>query len=116
MAVIHQVYGYYMPTVNFMGAGAALETGKQAKLLGGKSVLLVTDAYLEKVGMAQEAGKEFTSRGIPEAYRAISVSGSQTTPIWRPGDAKHSALMTSQREKRLIGFGVPDLHAIKPTS
>ncbi len=54
MSTIHQVYGYFMPTVNLMGAGAAQETGKQAKLLGGKKVLLVTDALLEKIGMAQE--------------------------------------------------------------
>ena len=31
MSVIHQVYGYFMPTVNLMGAGAAQETGKQAR-------------------------------------------------------------------------------------
>jgi hypothetical protein len=35
ISVVHQVYGYYMPTVNLMGAGAVQQAGKQAKLLGG---------------------------------------------------------------------------------
>lgn len=64
MSVIHQVYGYFMPTVNLMGAGAAQETGKQAKLLGGKKVLLVTDAYLEKIGMAREIADIIEKEGI----------------------------------------------------
>lgn len=58
------VYGFFMPTVNLMGAGAVQETGKQAKLLGGKKVLLVTDAYLEKIGMAREIADIIKKEGI----------------------------------------------------
>ena len=54
MALGEQVYGYFMPTVNLMGAGAVKKVGEQVKTLGGTKVLLVTDAFLNKVGMADE--------------------------------------------------------------
>ncbi|WOE70217.1 iron-containing alcohol dehydrogenase [Hydrogenimonas thermophila] len=36
------MYGYFMPTENFMGIGCLSELGKQAKTLGGTKALLVT--------------------------------------------------------------------------
>ncbi|EHQ88649.1 iron-containing alcohol dehydrogenase [Desulfosporosinus youngiae] len=76
MSIIHQVYGYYMPTVNLMGAGAAQETGKQAKLLGGEKVLLVTDAFLEKIGMAQEIADIIEKEGV----KVVIFGGAEPNP------------------------------------
>ncbi|UBM63632.1 iron-containing alcohol dehydrogenase [Candidatus Sulfidibacterium hydrothermale] len=48
------MYGYFIPTVNLMGAGAALEVAKQAKIIGGSKALVVTDAPLIKLGIADK--------------------------------------------------------------
>ncbi|MFX0560168.1 iron-containing alcohol dehydrogenase [Tepidibacillus infernus] len=60
-----RVSGYFIPTVNLIGAGSVKEVGERVKTLGGKKVLIVTDAFLAKIGMAdqvkgliQEAGLE----------------------------------------------------------
>jgi alcohol dehydrogenase len=37
-----------------MGAGASNQVGEQVKTLGGKKVLIVTDAFLNKIGMADQ--------------------------------------------------------------
>lgn len=76
MSVIHQVFGYFMPTVNLMGAGAAQEAGKQAKLLGGKNALLVTDTYLNKIGMAQEIADILEKEGI----KVVIYDGAEANP------------------------------------
>ncbi|WP_088225435.1 iron-containing alcohol dehydrogenase [Desulfosporosinus sp. FKB] len=76
MGIIHQVYGYFMPTVNLMGAGAVQETGKQAKLLGGKKVFLVTDAFLEKIGMAQEIADIISKEGL----EVVIYGGAEPNP------------------------------------
>ncbi|HWJ03992.1 MAG TPA: iron-containing alcohol dehydrogenase, partial [Verrucomicrobiae bacterium] len=67
MTVVHQVYGYFMPTVNLMGAGAAQQAGEQAKTLGAKKALIVTDAFLNQIGMAAEIGKVLKEAGIEVA-------------------------------------------------
>lgn len=54
MAIGEQVYGYFIPTVNLMGVGSAKETTAQVKTMGGTNVLIVTDAFLAKSGMADE--------------------------------------------------------------
>lgn len=64
MGVVHQYYGYFMPTVNFVGAGAVQNVGKQAKLLGGTKVLLVTDDYLYKSGVAKEVAEIIEKENI----------------------------------------------------
>lgn len=45
------MYSYFMPTTNLMGAGAAGEVGRQAKVLGGAKALVVTDKVLVSVGI-----------------------------------------------------------------
>ena len=35
------MYGYFIPTVNLMGAGAVSEVGKQAKIISGTIALVV---------------------------------------------------------------------------
>lgn len=76
MSVVHQVYGYFMPTVNLMGAGAAQKVGEQAKLLGGKKVLLVTDAYLNQIGMAKEISDIIEKEGI----KVVIYPGAEPNP------------------------------------
>ncbi|AVX21483.1 alcohol dehydrogenase [Carboxydocella sporoproducens DSM 16521] len=76
MSVVHQVYGYFMPTVNLMGAGAAQKVGEQAKLLGGKKVLLVTDAYLNQIGMAKEISDIIEKEGI----KVVIYPGAKPNP------------------------------------
>ncbi len=48
------MYGYFIPTVNFMGRGAVKEVGKQAKILGGTKALVVTDKPLVKAGIVEK--------------------------------------------------------------
>lgn len=64
MAIVHRVYGYYMPTVNLMGAGSAHEIGAQAKTLGATKALIVTDAFLNKSGMADQIAGYLKESGI----------------------------------------------------
>ncbi len=54
MAVKHQVYGFFIPTVTLMGIGAHNEVGKQIKTLGGKKPLLVTDKGMVKTGVVDQ--------------------------------------------------------------
>ncbi|HEY8910187.1 MAG TPA: iron-containing alcohol dehydrogenase [Desulfosporosinus sp.] len=76
MAIIHQVNGYFIPTVNFLGAGASQEAGIQAKLLGAKKALIVTDAFLEKMGMAKDIADIVEAAGVKTAI----YSGAEPNP------------------------------------
>lgn len=58
------VYGYFMPTVNLMGAGAAKQTGAQLKVMGAKKALIVTDAFLAKSGMGDEIKAIIEGAGV----------------------------------------------------
>lgn len=49
-----QVFGFYMPSVNLMGVGAAKQVGERIKSVGGKKALIVTDAGLYKFGVADQ--------------------------------------------------------------
>ncbi|MDA8235570.1 MAG: iron-containing alcohol dehydrogenase [Clostridia bacterium] len=70
------VYGYFMPTVNLMGAGAAKQVGEQVKTLGGTKVLIVTDAFLNKIGMAEEIKANIEAVGA----KAIIFDGAEPNP------------------------------------
>ena len=56
--------GYFIPTVNLFGSGCSEEVGAQAKLLGGKKALLVTDEFLGKCGMAEKIKKIIENTGV----------------------------------------------------
>lgn len=58
------MYGYFIPTVNLMGAGAASEVGKQAKIIGGSKALVVTDKPLVKIGIADKIVKLLNAEGV----------------------------------------------------
>lgn len=64
MSLGDQVFGYFMPTVNLMGAGAAKKVGEQVKTLGGKHALIVTDVVLNKMGMADTIKGYIEAEGI----------------------------------------------------
>lgn len=64
MSLGDQVFGYFMPTVNLMGAGAAKKVGEQVKMLGGKHALIVTDVLLNKLGMADTIKGYIVAEGI----------------------------------------------------
>ncbi|MGB9804747.1 iron-containing alcohol dehydrogenase, partial [Desulfofundulus sp.] len=76
MALGEQVYGYYIPTVNLMGIGAHKKVGEQVKILGGRRVLIVTDAYLAKSGMADQIKAQVEETGA----EAIIFAGAEPNP------------------------------------
>lgn len=51
MALIEQVYGFFMPRVTLIGYGAAKEIPDRIKALGSTKPLLVTDRGIEKSGI-----------------------------------------------------------------
>ena len=58
------MYGYFIPTVNLMGAGCASEVGKQAKVIGGTKALVVTDKPLVEIGIAGNIVKLLNEAGV----------------------------------------------------
>ena len=76
MAIIHQVNGYFIPTVNFLGAGAVQEAGPQAAMLGATKALIVTDAFLEKIGMAKEVADILEAAGV----KSVIYGGAEPNP------------------------------------
>jgi len=64
MALAEQVFGFYIPTVSLMGVGSAKETGAQAKALGATKMLIVTDAVLNRLGVANQIKTMIESAGL----------------------------------------------------
>jgi alcohol dehydrogenase len=64
MALADQVYGFYLPTVSLMGVGCSKETGAQAKALGATHLLIVTDAVLNKLGVANKIKAMISDAGL----------------------------------------------------
>ena len=76
MALADQTYGFFIPTVSLMGIGCAKETGEQAKALGAKHLLIVTDAGLYKLGVADQI-KEFL---VAAGLQATIFAGAEPNP------------------------------------
>jgi alcohol dehydrogenase len=76
MALADQVYGFYIPSVTLLGIGASKEAGEQAKALGATNLLIVTDAGLNKLGVAN------TIKGYVEAagLKAVIYDGAEPNP------------------------------------
>lgn len=76
MALADQTYGFYIPTVSLMGVGCSKEAGDQAKALGATKLLIVTDAGLAKMGVAD------TIKGYIEAagLKAVIFDGAEPNP------------------------------------
>lgn len=67
---------YFIPTINLLGSGTINEVGPKMKALNGKKVLIVTDAMLAKMGMAEQV------KGILEAsgLEAVVFDGAEPNP------------------------------------
>ena len=76
MALADQVYGFYLPTVSLMGVGCSKETGAQAKALGATNLLIVTDAGLMKLGVADQIKKMINDAGL----KATIFDGAEPNP------------------------------------
>lgn len=64
MALANQTFGFFMPTINLGGVGCADEAGPQARLLGARKVLIVTDKVLNQIGMAADIKKKIEAAGV----------------------------------------------------
>jgi len=76
MAFADQTYGFFIPTVSLMGVGCAKETGDQAKALGASKLLIVTDAGMKALGVAD------TIKGYVEeaGLQAVIFAGAEPNP------------------------------------
>lgn len=55
---------YFLPTRNVFGEGSVQEAGVLAKTLNVKKILIVTDAFLAKSGMADKVAAIYQQVGI----------------------------------------------------
>ncbi len=78
---------YFIPTMNLLGAGTVNQVGEKVKTLGGKKVLIVTDAGLVKMGMADKVKGIIEAAGI-EAY---VFGGAEPNPTDKNVDAGFEA-------------------------
>lgn len=68
--------GYFIPSVNLQGAGSVGELGERVKTLGGRRVLIVTDAGIVQVGIAAKVQKIIENAGV----EALIFDGSEPNP------------------------------------
>jgi len=64
MALADQSYYFFIPTISILGVGCSKEVGEQAKGLGFKKALIVTDAGLAKLGVADQIGSYLKAAGV----------------------------------------------------
>ncbi|ACM18639.1 ethanol dehydrogenase, putative [Geotalea daltonii FRC-32] len=76
MALAEQTYGFFIPTVSLMGIGCSKETGAQAKALGATNLLIVTDAGLSKMGVADKIKAQLVEAGL----KAVIFDGAEPNP------------------------------------
>jgi alcohol dehydrogenase len=76
MALADQTFGFFIPTVSLMGVGSAKESGAQAKALGATNILIVTDAGLSKLGVADQIKKRLEEAGL----KAVIFDGAEPNP------------------------------------
>ena len=76
MALADQTFGFFIPTVTLLGVGCSKEAGEQAKALGASKLLIVTDAGLNKLGVADKI------KGYVEAVglQAVIYDGAEPNP------------------------------------
>ncbi|MBI1922002.1 MAG: iron-containing alcohol dehydrogenase [Geobacter sp.] len=76
MALADQTYGFFIPTVTLMGVGCSKEAGDQAKALGATKLLIVTDAGLAKMGVADKIKGYIEAAGL----QAVIFDGAEPNP------------------------------------
>ena len=67
---------YFLPTRNLFGEDSVKETGDLMKSLGGKKTLIVTDAFLEKQGMAAMIQGILSEAGV----ESVVFGGAEPNP------------------------------------
>ncbi len=77
------VSAYFIPTVNLIGAGCVNEVGNRMNILGGKKVLIITDAGLSKMGIADKVKSILEDAGL----QAIIFDGAEPNPTDHNVDA-----------------------------
>lgn len=75
-ALAEQTFAFNIPTVSLLGVGAAKQAGEQAKKLGGKKALLVTDKGLVKLGMAGDIQAHIEQAGL----QVVLFDGAEPNP------------------------------------
>jgi alcohol dehydrogenase len=64
MALAEESFYFFIPTISILGVGCSKEAGPQAKDLGFKKALIVTDAGLAKLGVADQIGEILKASGV----------------------------------------------------
>jgi len=76
MALAEQSFSFFIPTISILGVGCSKEIGPHAKTQGFKKALLVTDAGLAKMGVADIIGGYLKAEGIDY----VLYSGAEPNP------------------------------------
>jgi alcohol dehydrogenase len=69
-------YGFFIPSVTLMGVGSANEIGAKSAELGAKKVMIVTDAGLNKMGVAAKIAENIKAAGV----EVIIYDGAEPNP------------------------------------
>ncbi|MEI8354500.1 MAG: iron-containing alcohol dehydrogenase [Deltaproteobacteria bacterium] len=73
-----QTYTFFSPPVALMGFGAVDQVGEEAKKLGGKKALLVTDPGMSKIGVAAQMIALIEAGGV----EVVLFDGAQPNPTY----------------------------------
>jgi alcohol dehydrogenase len=76
LALADQTFGFFIPTVTLLGVGASKDAGAQAKALGATNLLIVTDAGLAKMGVADQIKQLIVDAGL----QAVIYPGAEPNP------------------------------------
>jgi alcohol dehydrogenase len=73
-----QTYTFFSPPVALMGIGAVDQVGEEAKKLGAKKALLVTDPGMAKIGVADQISKLVEAAGV----QVVLFAGAMPNPTY----------------------------------
>ena len=79
MAVVNladATYGFFIPSVSLLGVGSSKECGAKAAELGAKKCMIVTDAGLNKMGVAATVQENIIAAGV----ECIIYDGAEPNP------------------------------------
>jgi alcohol dehydrogenase len=71
-----QTFGFFIPSVTLMGVGSAKEVGPKAAELGAKKAMIVTDAGLAKLGVADKIAGYLNDAGV----QTVIYDGAEPNP------------------------------------